>query len=252
MRPMLGSMPVLLACLSSCVPDTKPGEGAPSSTYAAAAIYRLDILGLRLGITRNEGCERLRALGFKRQGPDGCGPDPDDLPVRLDDAADQYLGPASGVTEATAGSPAVDFRFLALSYRRIGGRDVVVGINAVTNEPKQEDRIEAGVRARWGAPTHFERHAYRVLRYGSSRAQTDSDARGRFGMCRTFPECQEERGIDCSRVLAKFASAVAEVVIFDWGRHISIDDYRPFLQDLRAARERRPWRHQVCQPTSIH
>jgi hypothetical protein len=245
------SLLLLLASAGACAPvaRTSPDpDGGP--LYTPAEIYEFDLHGLRLGMAREDACRRLLELGFRRHGPADCSPDADDEPSNpVEEAADGYLGPASrDRIERVQTSPALRLRYVFLLYRTRGGRETVVGLNADTDEPRQQDALERATVQQWGTPTRYERYGYTILRYGPTAAQVDGNNRSDFQGCQHFPECRHERGTDCARTLSRFASVIAEVVIYDWGRSIRIEDHRPYLRALRAsgALERRDWERREC------
>lgn len=252
-----GGSLMLLAILLGCAPVAQtPADPDGGPIYTPAQIYGFDLHGLKLGMERRDACRRLLELGFKRHGPVDCSHDPDDEPSNpVEEAADGYLGPASlNPDERLETSPARRLRYVFLLYRTSKGRETVVGLSADTDEPGQQDALDRATVEQWGAPTHYERHGYRVLRYGASPAQVDGDNRSDFSACQHFPQCAHGRGTDCGRALTRFASVIAEVVVFDWGRSIRIDDHRPYRSALRAsgALERRDWERNVCPVFPIH
>lgn len=246
-RSVLAATIPLLA--AGCAPLPTPRNAAPAQVYDAAAVYRLDFQGIRLGMARDEVCRVLVANGYYERDETGCGPRVVDI-----DIDDQFDGSAPGQCRAEhcrPGTPAAAVRFLSLRYERRADRDVVTEISVWTNEPLPRDALAARTTQAWGPPTF--RNPVGTVLYGASRRQADDGARDDFDFCRRSPECGPPRdGLDCAALLNELGTPYAQVAVYDWGRSIRIEDPRAAVEALRATGRLRGGRliprNLICMP----
>lgn len=243
---------VVALCLlaGSCAPVAMAPVGPPAAPqasaaplperYDAAAIYRLEFHGIRLGMARDEACRTLLANGYHlRFDSAGCGPlapfeDGEESP------RDNFGGSARGSChpeQCRPGTPAEQVSTIIVLYERIAGRDIVNDISVSTVETEGSDALAADGVRHWGRPTFRADWGYTVLNYAASPREADFYARGDFGQCRTFPECAAEDGIDCGAILNDLSAPHARVLTVYGGRSITIEDPRPYVARLRASGE---------------
>jgi hypothetical protein len=217
-----------------------PNIRSHGPAYSVAAISRLDVLGLHLGMEQRAACDQLLAMGFRRQGRDDCGPH-QDL-----DADDGFLPPASGLREERGrGLSAESVSHVSLRYEQSGSSQSVVVIYVDTDERNRPRSLTEATLAAWGTPTYAGYYAedYVQFFWATSRRQALPDNRDRFGRCTYMPQCEWQNGLNCGPVFRAFATPVAEVVVYDWGRHIEIMDFGADLRRLSRSGDmrRRPW-----------
>jgi hypothetical protein len=207
--------------------------------YRPDAIYRLSFQGMHLGMEQRDACERLIAMGYRRDGQEGCAPptDPEGDSFRGTERAFAMTGPVE-----RPGDTVISF---GLAYHTVNGRLVVTNMDIYTNGREAEGTGIPETIREWGQPTLHAPYSerYHILYYASSRRQADPENRERFGRCRYLPQCAFREGIDCGAVFARYSAVVAKVSTMAWGRNIQIDDFRPELRARRASGEmrRRPW-----------
>jgi hypothetical protein len=249
---MRRAAPALVALAAACAPvpyeRTDPRAGGP--LYDADAVSRLDFLGLHLGMEQGAACARLRAIGYLRQGREDCG-----RHGELDSDDGFILPGADGMPPPPGpGAPLESVEIVHLRYELVGGREMVIQIGAHTQSPGRPAALVRASIAAWGPPTFHGHYArdYVELYWGASREQASPANRNQFGRCTYRPQCEWQRGMDCGSVFARFATPVAHVVVYDWGRWVTIEDYGAYVRALRRSGEwqRRPWRdpQNFCPP----
>jgi hypothetical protein len=247
--------PLLLFAAGCASPPENPNYRIRGPVYDAAAVSRLEFEGVHLGMEQSEACEALIARGYTRQGRSDCGPHDD---LRDDDG---FLGRGAGDSRPYAGpgdAPEV-IQHVHLRYQAVAGRQMVIKVGGYSRAPHQPERLTRAAFAAWGPPTFYGHYAvdYVAMNWAGSARQANPDNRNRFGHCTYRPQCEWQRGIDCAPIFREFATPVAHVVIYDWGRDVTIEDHGAVLRALRSSGDlrRRPWespRHACPPPPPIH